>query len=103
MPSPSDDPVTRQLIDEIPDKRAYEEEVRDLLCQMLRRYFGGDSPSGQHTAELRGEFPETLLVVTGPGLKTRRVRQWDFEIWGDDFDPPAASQAALMMSCGMDD
>lgn len=103
MPGLSGDPVERQLIDEIPDKRAYEEDVLDLLGQMLRRHASLGHTSGLHTFELRGEFPETLLVVTGPGLKTHRQQEWEFEIWGDDFGPPAGNQAALMMSCGMDD
>src|SRR4051794_1118250 len=106
MPGLSEDPLNRRLIDEISDKRAYEEELCEALCGLLRRRIvlgEGLFPCGDHIVELRGEFPDTVLAVSGPGLKTHRPMHWDFEIWGDDFDCPAFNQAFLIMTGGMAD
>lgn len=64
--------------DTIPDKRAYEQAIAEALAKMLRTF---DPGLGEHDMTLVGSYPDTILRVSGPNIRTRQPDSWELAVW----------------------
>jgi hypothetical protein len=67
------------------ERRRYEERVMSEVHALLAALSG----PGRHTLNLIGRYPDTTLVITGPGLKKVAMATWQFELWGSVYEPYA--------------
>jgi hypothetical protein len=62
---------------------------------------------GGYVAEVRGSYPETEIVISGPGVKSGQPHQWRFSVYDHwAFLPdevPAPRELASWMWTDMDD
>ena len=97
VPEALDDPVMRPFVDAIADKAAYEREFAEAVRRNLDLWAEENGGKwGRHTISVTGAFPDTRLVIHGPGLKYHRPHSWEFEIWGWTFEGDPPSQATMI-------
>ena len=89
----------------------FEASVRDALLAVAREQLAADRASGavrtgDYTADLHGTYPETEVVIRGPGVKSGQWHEWRFAIydhWGFDPNSPDPDSLGGLMWTDMDD